>query len=155
MNENKDRRLPTGLIWLLVYQWILVLGSLGYSSVAAVVIVSNTPGWQGALGLCALLILASWGIAMAAASIGIMRRRSRGPVLGMICHLLLEIPGLPAVLFFGCMYVLLSFSPSESSRAWAELPLIFALMWLPFVLTSGWAFFYLRRLRSRSPNESR
>ena len=38
MNENRDSRLPTGLMWLLFYQWILVLVSLGFDCNFAVIL---------------------------------------------------------------------------------------------------------------------
>ncbi len=147
MNETRDDRLPAGLIGVLVYQWLLVLGSLGYVGIAAVVLLGNLPpDWDLVLGLVGVSILAAWGSALACALIGIMRRSPQGYRLGMICHLLLEVPGLPAVLLFGGAFAVLLLGNRES-RAWAPLPLLFALMWLPFVLISGWAFFYLRRLR--------
>jgi hypothetical protein len=149
MNDNKDSHRPAGLIWLLIYQWILVVIALFYSWDVIETIAkeggSTTPV-ELFLLLVAMLVLACWGIAMAVASIGIIRRSPRGFLIGIICHLLLEIPGLSLMLYFGFAYVFLSFSDHES-RAWAPLVGLFALMWLPFVLISGWAFFYLRRLR--------
>src|SRR4051794_18557898 len=66
---------------------------------------------------------------------------------GTICHLLLEIPGLVGLIGFCSLGILPYLGASKEARAWAPLFLLFALMWLPFVLISGWAFFYLRRLR--------
>jgi hypothetical protein len=142
-----DSRLPIGLGWLLIYQWILAIGSLAHASSGMV------EGWTDRdsldwLGVVIILVLVSWGIAMAIASVGIMRQRPRGFLVGMICHLLIEILALPAMLFFG-IDGLLGISDSGIAGALAGLFLIFALMCLPFVLISGWGFFYLRMLRKR------
>ena len=165
MNENKESRLPGGLILLLIYQWILAVISLGYSG-AAIVGLSNFAGPPLVsldLGLTSsgdpsvpfnyvvmwiqFLVLACWGAAMLFASLGMVRRSPRAFLLGMMCHLPLAIPALLAVLFFGHAGVSGLLSQQGAGSAWAPLMFILALMWLPFLLISGWAFFYLRRLR--------
>jgi len=151
MNENKDTRLPTGLIWLLFYQGIFVLISLGYSVVGMVELLDSLSrpfDFDVVTSSCVMLVLACWGTAMGVASVGMMRRSPRGFLLGMICHLVLEIPAFPIMLFLFGNYVW-SLVGSGEGRGWASFFLIFALMWLPFVLISAWAFFYLRRLRTR------
>jgi hypothetical protein len=136
MNEKSESRLPTALILLLIYQGILVLVSLG-----------PLAAWLE-WGLWPFPVLAGWGVAMLFASVGMARRSPRGFLLGMICHLLLAIPALLMVLWCGYMYVSMSLEEgSFSLSGWAVFALILALMWLPFLLISGWAFFYLRRLR--------
>jgi hypothetical protein len=148
MNDNRDSRLPVGLIWLLIYQWILVLVAVALGCSMASILVSG-PKWEipdVLLGGFELLVLACWGTAMGVASVGMVRRSPRGFLLGMICHGLLEIPGLPIMVGFGGM-ALLSLSGGGEGGGMEPLFLLFALMWLPFVLISAWAFFYLRRLR--------
>ena len=149
MNENSKIRLPTGLIWLLIYQWTLVLGSLGC---VLYTIVENLHDvveyWPASIrwgkGVVAssfgLLVLTCWGTAMFFASVEMHRQSPRGFLLGMICHLLLAIPGVLGVLFFGFFYL-------RDTSGWAILMLICGLMCLPFALFNSWAFFYLRRLR--------
>ncbi|SRR6266852_5254975 len=147
MNENKDSHQPVGLVLLLIYQWLLVMGSLACVGVA---IVTTWRDWRidRLEDYLSALVLACWGIALAVASIGITRRRPRGFLLGMICHLILEIPALPMMLFvFGTSVYSLLFGSSGFERGLAWVFLLCALVWLPFVLISGWAFFYLRRLR--------
>jgi hypothetical protein len=152
MNENRDSRLPTGLIWLLFYHGILVLISLGYSVDAMVELLDSlSRGFAPedvVIFSCVFLVLACWGMAMGIASLGMMGGSARGFLLGMICHLLLEIPALAMMLYLFGMSVL-SLIGSKEWDGWASLALIFALMCLPFVLISAWAFFYLRRLRTR------
>jgi len=152
MNENKDSRRPVGLVLLLIYQWILVMGSLTYA--ATVEIWTNPPrDWGDWLAVVFFLVLACWGIAMGVASVGIMRRSPRGFLVGMICHLLLEILALPQMLFLGFLGIVGALS--EPAQGFGEISqiaetitaILFALICLPFVLISGWAFFYLRKLR--------
>ncbi len=148
MNDNKDGNRPVGLVWLLIYQCILGVIALALGS-AAMVEVLITPEDELLPELLAVVgwpVLACWGIAMGVASIGIIRRSPRGFLIGIICHLLLLIPSLSLMVYLGFSYVYMSFGDSES-RGWAPLVGLFALMCLPFVLISGWAFFYLRRLR--------
>jgi len=140
MNADRKIRLGLGLILLLIYQWILVLISLASFT---------------------LIIPPLWGIAMGFASVEIMRRRPRGFLIGMICHLLLEVVGWLIVLPIVAMFVRvfmdnsLDKSSSAESRGWAGLVMMFALMWLPFLSLSAWAYFYLRRLRKNwSPNSA-
>jgi hypothetical protein len=145
VNENKDSSLPTRLTWLLIYQWILVLVSL-YFVVTSWRLFLTYPEYGFVLQI---LVLACWATAISYASVGMARRSPRGLLVGMICHLLLEIPALPIMLYYG----FISFQPSiwsdSGSRGWNPLFLLFALMWLPFVVLSAWAFFYLRKLRRR------
>ena len=143
MNENRKSRLPTGLIWLLIYQWILVLVGLYFILTFGVLSIDS-----GEYGFVLyIVVLAGWGTAMSSASVGITRRSPRAFLLGMICHLLLEILGLVGLIGFCSVGVLSLLGGSNEARAWAPMFLLFALMWLPFVLISGWGFFYLRRLR--------
>jgi hypothetical protein len=149
MNENKDSNRPVGLVWLLIYQCILGVIALALGS-AAMVEVLITPEVELLPELLAVIgwpVLACWGIAMGVASVGIMRRRPRGFLLGMICHLLFEILALPLLLYLGFGGIFGALSDDSWIRGFAVLFLICALAWLPFVLISGWAFFYLRRLR--------
>lgn len=156
MTENKDSRLPTGLIWLLIYQWLLVVASLGYSGAAVVglcdILSRPFAAFDVVVVSSAILVLAGWAVVMIFASVGIRRRSPRGYLLGMIGHLLLGIPALLGALGFGSMYLLSSVSASKDTRAWAPLFLIFALMWLPLVLLSAWGFFYLRRVCKSLPS---
>ncbi len=149
MTDNKDNHQPAGLFFLEFYQWFLVLIALGYSS--AVTVFLATGEWKH-LGeqlvfLGINLVPACWGIAMAIASNGIKRRSPRGFVLGMICHLILEIPALVMILMFLFGGGVNSLGEGGVGGAFASLGLLCALVLLPFVLISGWAFFYLRRLR--------
>ena len=135
MNERKDNRLPTGLIWLLIYHWIIVLISLCYLVAAVVILITDRE--YGAV--LVILVFTCWTTAMSYASVGMMRKRVRGLLVGMICHLILAILSNAALATFVIMGVL----PS----GFGPLFLLFALMWSPFALFSSWGFFYLRRLR--------
>ena len=140
--DSPDQRLPTALIWLLVYQWILVLVALYFCCVFLSIMRfgPKVDAADTAFGCLELLAVGCWGTAMGIASVGIARRSPREFLLGMICHLLIEIPGVPIMLAFFVM--------SLASRL-EPLFLVFGLMWLPFVLISAWAFYYLRRLRKQ------
>jgi hypothetical protein len=83
---------------------------------------------------------------MGYASVGMMMRSPRAFLLAMICHLLLEIPGLALMLSFG-VFILGALVGNKSAALVAPLFLLFFLMWLPFVAISGRAFFYLRKVR--------
>jgi hypothetical protein len=134
MNGNRRSRLPIALVLLLIYQGILVLASLG-----------PLAAWLE-WGPGPFLALAAFGIAMLFASVGMARRSPRGLLLGMIVHLLVAIPALLIVLcsmFFGIEMLI----QEGGFGGWSNLAFILALMWLPFLLISGWAFLYLRRLR--------
>src|SRR5262249_17438011 len=124
---------------LLVYQWVvvIVLVALG-CNLATMGFGLKLDLADRLLGWLELLVLACWGTAMVFASVGMARRRPRAFVAGMGCHLLLLVPGLVCLTVF-------------TFAGWLFDPffLFFALMWLPFVVISGWAFFYLRRLRTR------
>jgi len=143
MNERNDNRLPAGLIWLLIYHWIIVLIGLCYL-VAFVVFLITDREYGGAL--LGILVLTCWTTAMSYASAGMMRKRLRGLLVGMICHLILAILSNAALANCAIVGVYL-LSGSHDEKAWAPLPLLFALMWSPFALFSSWGFFYLRRLR--------
>jgi hypothetical protein len=143
MNENRDNRRLPGLIWLLIYQWILVLVILYFIVTFGMLFITH----GDYAFVLYILVLSCWGTALIFASVGMVIRSPRGFLVGMICHLLLEIPGLFAVLGFGFMIILSSLSADPEERGLASMFLLFALMWLPFVLISGWGFLYLRRLR--------
>ena len=140
MNPESGIRLGLGLVGLLLYQWMLALGSVGYSCAAGVVVLS-LPDWDLTTGLALfiLLILACWGIAIGFASVEISRRRSRGLLVGMICHLILEVIGLPFMLVLVGLYfsVLLTVT-TTLARGWRAY--LCSRLWLPFVLISAWAF---------------
>ena len=146
-NANRDSRLPTALICLLVYQWILVVVVVALGcNIATMGSGLKLEFTDRLLGWLELLLLACWGTAMVFASVGMVRRRPRAFLVGMICHLLLEVPGLLGVFGFAFLWFQTSWSDS-GSWVWDPFFLLFALMWLPFVVISAWAFFYLRRLR--------
>jgi hypothetical protein len=153
MNDNSKSRLPTGLICLLIFQWVLVLVSLGYS-VAGTLALGFHPDFssedasivESFLFSCVPLVLAGWGLAMGYASIGIVRRSSQGFRIGMICHLLLGVVGWAFVLILVGSWALIR-THSGGQEGMEGLFLLFAFMWLPILLPSAWAFFYLRRLR--------
>lgn len=149
MNENREKRLPAGLIWLLVFQWLLVLISLSYAVVFAVFSITERKYSYAdiILPILYILVLAPWGASMAYASVQMARRRPRGFLVGMICHLLLLIVSMCWLFCLGSTGILMSLANNDTTRAWAPLALLFALVWLPFALISGWGFFYLRRLR--------
>src|SRR5579884_109986 len=144
MNERNDNRLPAGLIWLLVFQWLLVLVSLSYAVGFAAVIFMNYREYPL---IFYILVLAPWGAAMAYSSVQMTRRRPRGFTVGMICHLILAILSNAALATFAIMGVL-ALGGSREAKGFAPLLLLFALMWSPFALFSSWALFYLRRLRN-------
>lgn len=147
MSERNDNRLPAGLIWLLIYHWIIVLIGLGYLVAAVVILFEATTDrdYVAVLGAAlSVLVLTCWTTAMSYAAVGMMRKRPRGLLVGMICHLILAILSNVGLGTFCCMGVL---SWPSRSHGWADLLLLFALMWSPFALFSSWGFFYLRRLR--------
>jgi|GEM_PF-6097606 hypothetical protein len=144
MHEDRDNRLPAGLIWLLIYQGILVLVSLCYAVAFFLEIYDDLFRRVGrfniadfTLGLLYVLVLASWETAMAFASVGMTRRSPRGFLVGMICHLLVAILSMVGLSGFCCMGVLSSLSATNEARGFAPLFLLFALMWLPTLLASG------------------
>ena len=137
MNERKDNRLPAGLIWLLIYHWIIVLIGLCYLVAAVVILITDRE--YGAV--LVILVHTCWTTAMSYASVGMMRKRLRGLLVGMICHLILAILSNAALATFAIMGVL------PIADGFGPLFLLFALMWSPFALFSSWGFFYLRRLR--------
>lgn len=154
MNENRDKRLPVGIIWLLIYQWILVLVSLGYP-LAFLVIIIKDGGFSDyadflEFGLYGL-VPASWGTAMVFACVAMTRRSPRGFRVGMICHLLVAILSMIGFIGIGSVGVFSSLSASHEARGFAQLFLLFALMWLPTLIGSGWGFFYLREFRKSLP----
>src|SRR4051812_23277676 len=98
MSQERDGHLPDGLIALLFYQWVLVLHSLGgtIGAVVGLMDIVSRPFEVGDVVLVAgaMVVLAGWATLMVAASVGIARRSSRAFLLGMIGHLILEVPGL-------------------------------------------------------------
>jgi hypothetical protein len=152
MNVARDDRLPVGIMWLLVYQGLLVLASLFLLVLYGYALVSGFP--DSASGeipflVLFLLLLVGWALALAYASVGLTRRRPQGILVGMICHLLLGILAMILLVGYGSVGVLGYLSKDREAKTWAPLLLFFGLIWLPFVLVSGWGFFYLRRLRKR------
>jgi heme/copper-type cytochrome/quinol oxidase subunit 3 len=147
MQQDRETRTPTGLVVLLIYQWILVLICLGYSSGFAVTIWQDPGAYLPHAAFLLFLLIPIWGVAMGFASLAMTRRSRQGFQWAMICHFLLGMVGSGFVLTHGYIYIQMSSKGSSDTRAWAPLFLIVALMWLPFVLISVWAFFYLRRLR--------
>jgi hypothetical protein len=94
---------------------------------------------------------------MGVASVGIARRRPGGFLVGMICHLLLEILGSAVMLYVGFMYALAMAADSKAMRDPVVIVLGLlcpVLTCLPFVLISGRAFSYLRRIRKRLFSQS-
>lgn len=151
MTERADIASPFGLVLLLFYHGLLVLVCVGFGY--------NFAGmlglWGDGTALTAsdavimrleLLALTFWTSALAFASVGMVRRKPVGFLVGMICQAILLVVGLIGMLSLGFAFVASSLGGNDS-RAWAPLFLIFALMWLPFVLFSAWAFSYLRRFR--------
>jgi hypothetical protein len=61
-------------------------------------------------------------------------------------------PAIPMLVTCGGSGVLNAFSSTPERDG---MFLAFAVMWLPFVLISGWAFFYLRQLRNRTSSAVR
>jgi hypothetical protein len=155
MNEDRDNRLPASPIWFLIYQWILVLLSLCYAGISVVELFDPQGGVSIAeftVGILVILVLASWGTAIAFASVGMRRKSPRGLLARMICHLIVAILSMVGFITFCSLGVLSLFSASHEARGFAPMFLLFALMWLPTMLVSGWGFFCLRRLRmSLSP----
>ena len=141
MRVNSDITRRAGLIWLLVYQWVLVL-------VAVVNAYAISVDFDDVLlGSLILLVLACWGAAMGFASVGMMRLSSQGFLVGMICHLLLAILALLAVFGFLSSYMYHLLTDSKAREAMVDMFLLYALMLLPFASVSAWAFCYLRKLR--------
>jgi hypothetical protein len=153
MNEASDDRLSVGIKWLLVYQGLIFLASLYLTVLYGYALVRGWPSSASReipLVVLFILLLVGWGMAVAYASVVMARRRARGLLVGMICHLLLGILALVLLMVYGSVGVLGCLSkdyPGNEAKTWAPLLLFFGLMWLPFVLISGWGFFYLRRLR--------
>jgi hypothetical protein len=143
-----ENRRPTGLIFLLIYQWILVLIALGTTIFVA--------SWfrlectlEGGIGCVFLVVPSCFGTAMAVASIGIICRKSWAFLLGMICHLVLEVIGWSFVLILLGTPAYIQMTTSDRwSRSVADLYVVFAIMCLPLNVPSAWAFLYLRRRRT-------
>lgn len=145
MNKRNNDRLPASLIWFLIYHGIVVLIGLGYLVASVVIIITDR---EYAVVLVTL-VLSCWTAAMSYAAVGMVRKRPRGLLVGMICHLLLAIMsniGL-ATFAIGALPLLAYRNLSREWQGFAPLFLLFALMWSPFALFSSWGFFYLRRLR--------
>ncbi len=130
MNDNKEIHLPSGLIFLLFYQGILVLVSLG-----------PLAAWLE-MGPWPFLLLVAFGIAMFFASVGMAQLRPRGFILGITCHLLLAIPAFLAV-SYSILWGLQLLIQEAGFGGWATFAFSLGLMWLPILLISGWACFYL------------
>lgn len=141
MNERNDNRLTAGLIWLLIYHGIVVLIGLGYLVTAVVILITDRE--YGAV--LVILVLSGWTTAMSYAAVGMIRKRPRGLMVGMICHLLLAMLSNIGLATFAILGVLSGLN--QDGKTWADLCLLFALMWSPFALFSSWGFFYLRSLR--------
>ncbi len=141
MNERGENRLPTGLKWVLIYQWILVvIGVFFILTYVRLFFAYNEIAF-----ISYVVVLAGGALAISIASVGMMRRSQRAVVLGMICHLLLAVLSLVGLIGFFVVGVLAS-SGGHEGKAMYPLFLMFALMWSPFILISGWAFRYLRDL---------
>jgi hypothetical protein len=137
---KSEDRLPRAVVALLIYHGLLLLASVFFIVTFGVFLVT-----QHEYGFVLyILALVCWGSAISYASVGMSRRRPGGFLVGMICHLLLAVVGLVGIF---SLVVLPFLDGSKEAREWAPLFLLFALMWLPFVVISAWGFFYLRRLR--------
>jgi hypothetical protein len=146
-------RPPILLVLLLVYQMILVFLAVVCGTYYAAWLPvwgdsKSEPFWDVVVLSFVVVILACWGATMGYASVGMMMRSPRAFLLAMICHLLLEIPGLALMLSFG-FFIFWALVGNKGAALVAPLFVLFFLMWLPFVLISGWAFFYLRDMRRR------
>jgi hypothetical protein len=145
-----EGRLPTGVIFLLIYQWFVVLVSLGLTIfVGSVFTLEYTR--DGAIGCILLVVPSCLGTAMAIASIQIITHRSRGFLFSMICHAVLEVIGWSVVLLLlGTRAYVQATDGDRQNRGMAIIYVVFAFMVLPLNLPSAWAFFYLRRQRKNS-----
>lgn len=142
MNEHRENRLPMGLKWLLAYQFILV--------VISVFFILNYVGlfiaYNEAAFMLYVVIITCGALAMSIASIGMMRRSHRAVVLGMVCHLILAVLSVIGLIGFFVVGLLASSEGGHEGKAMLPLFLMFALMWSPFIVISGWGFRYLRDL---------
>jgi hypothetical protein len=129
--EVRDLRL-VGLILMLIYQAFLVLFTFYF--VVSFLSHDYLPVY-GFVPVCSLC----WGAAMTYASIGMIMRSPQAFLVGMICHALLEMIGTVLT----CLYSMAAVATHETEY------LVIALMWLPFLLISGWGFFFLGSLRQR------
>ncbi|HUE13703.1 MAG TPA: hypothetical protein VMR25_06030, partial [Planctomycetaceae bacterium] len=103
--------------------------------------------WDDPGNLLGLLVPPSWGMALGVASLGIIWRKSWGFLAAMICHLLLEFVGWVIAAGLIGAWAIAQVGTDKEARGWSGLLLLFGLMWLPLLLPSAWAFFYLRRQR--------
>jgi hypothetical protein len=128
------RGLPmVGLILMLIYQGILVLFTFYF------VVSFGSHDYLPVDVLIWVYVLICWGAAMTYASIGMIMRSPPAFLVGMICHALLEMIGI----VLACLYSMAAVAMHKT------LDLAVALMWLPFLLISGWGFFFLGSLRKR------
>ena len=93
------------------------------------------------------LFVLPWGTVVGFASVAIVMRRRGGFALAMICHLLLAIPGLALLFVLGVSAFWCLGAAARETQSFAALWFLLFLVLLPFVVISGWAFFYLRKIR--------
>ena len=122
-----------GPILMLIYQGILVLLTCYF------VVSFGSHDYLPVHVLIWVYVLICWGTAMTYASIGMIMRSPPAFLVGMICHALLEMIGM----VLACLYSMAAVATHETEY------LVIALMWLPFLLISGWGFFFLGILRRR------
>ena len=122
-----------GLILMLIYQGFLVLFTFYF------VVSLSSHDYLPVDVLISVYVLICWGAAMTYASIGMIMRSPSAFLVGMICHALLEMIGM----VLACLYSMAAVAMHKT------LDLAVALMWLPFLLISGWGFFFLGILRRR------
>ncbi len=142
MNEHVENRWPTGLKWLLVYQFILVVISVYFILTYVTLFIA----YKETAFMLYVAIIACAALAISIASVGMMRRSHRAVVLGMICHLLIAVLSVVGLIGFFLVGLLASSQGGHEGKAMFPMFLMFALMWSPFILISGWAFRYLRDL---------
>jgi hypothetical protein len=143
----KDKRLPAGLIGLLIYQGLAVVSAVGMGCIVARMTFQVKTGLPDMLfGLLMVAVLFGWGATMGVVSEGMTRRSSRAFLVGIVCHVLLEITALIFMFSFLVLWWVTGWN-EHGTWVWDPFFLIFAGMWSPFVLISAWAIFYLRKLR--------
>jgi hypothetical protein len=139
--------LPPGLIGLLTYQWVAVVSAVGMGCIVARMTFQAKTGLPDMLlNLLTVAVLFAWGATMAVVSDGMTRQSSRAFFVGIVCHVLLEIPALIFMFMFLVLWLESSWN-EHGTWVWDPFFLIFAGLWSPFVLISAWAIFYLRKLR--------
>jgi hypothetical protein len=113
-------------------------------SLAVVAVIAGYSSTTLSLGWLALSICACWAATMLLASAGMIMQKPRAYLVGMICHLLLAITASVHVILFACLAL-----SDPQDKILTPMFVLFALMWLPFAAIPAWAFFYLRKLRTR------